>query len=87
MSTVAIVVGQRGYVWVGRIEQTADEVVMRDSRNIIYWGTTGGLEEIANKGPTDKTKLGDKAIGARRIHRLAVVQLLECQEAPWTDHL
>lgn len=83
----SIIVGQRGFVWVGRVEYGSDDVVLYDSRTVIRWGTSDGLEELAAKGPLQNTKLSARAPSTRRIHRLAVVQDIECEEGPWASAL
>ena len=54
-----IVVLQRGWVFVGRYTLDPDTqiVTLTDSRNIRVWGTTRGLGELAQSGPTESTKL------------------------------
>jgi hypothetical protein len=50
-----IVVADKGFVFVGNVEDHADgSVTIRNCRNIRYWGTTKGLGELA-VGPTSKT--------------------------------
>ncbi len=50
-----IVVADKGFVFVGSVEDHTDgSVTIRNCRNIRYWGTTKGLGELA-VGPTSKT--------------------------------
>ena len=54
-----IIVADKGFVFVGEVEDHADgSVTIRKCRNIRYWGTTKGLGELAG-GPTAKTILDD----------------------------
>jgi hypothetical protein len=55
MGPTQIVVADKGFVFVGSVEDHADgSVTIRNCRNIRYWGTTKGLGELAT-GPTSKT--------------------------------
>ena len=50
-----IVVADKGFVFVGNVEDHTDgSVTIRNCRNIRYWGTTKGLGELV-VGPTTKT--------------------------------
>ena len=75
-----ILIGQRGWVFVGRYSVDGDEVTLTDAKCIRRWGTTKGLGELV-KGPTLKTVL-DEA-GTVHMHRLAVVATIEVDEAAW----
>jgi hypothetical protein len=55
----AIVILNDGWVFVGDIVGTAEELVMTNVRNIRRWGTTGGLGELVKNGPTASTVLDD----------------------------
>jgi hypothetical protein len=55
MGPTQIVVADKGFVFVGNVEDHTDgSVTIRNCRNIRYWGTTKGLGELA-VGPTAKT--------------------------------
>jgi len=77
----AIVVGQRGWVWVGDVQASLDEVVITDAQVVRRWGTKRGLAQLANEGPQRETLLDDPC--TVRLHRLAVVCLYECNPAVW----
>lgn len=50
-----IIVADKGFVFVGDVEDHTDgSVTIRNCRNIRYWGTTKGLGELVT-GPTSKT--------------------------------
>lgn len=69
-----IVVADKGFVFVGSVEDHADgSVTIRNCRNIRYWGTTRGLGELVT-GPTAKT-LSDPygTVKLTPILRIAVV--------------
>ena len=77
---IKIVIGQRGWVWVGRYAEGGDQVVLTDARCIRRWGTSKGLGELVG-GPTAKTVL-DPA-GTVTVHRLGVVASYEADPEAW----
>lgn len=83
-SDVRIVIGHRGWVWVGYYSATETEVTLTNARCIRRWGTTLGLAELAN-GPLVNTKLDASA--TQRMHPLAVVGMTDVSEEKWRDHL
>lgn len=42
-------------------DTTGEQVVLRDARMAIYWGTTGGILQLAQTGPTERSKIGSTA--------------------------
>ena len=84
-SDVRIVILQRGWVMVGRYKQEGDECTLSDCSTIRIWGTTKGLGEIAEGGPTASTKL-DKQPTAR-FHLLTVIATIDAVESKWRKHL
>lgn len=76
-----IVVGQRGWVWVGDYSQSLDEIVLENARCIRRWGTNAGLGQLAAEGPKTNTQLD--APGTVRLHRLSVVATYDCNEKAW----
>lgn len=81
---VRIVIGQRGWVWVGRYSTDGEEVTLRDAKNIRRWGTTQGLGELC-QGPLPETVLDP--VGTVRLHQLAVVATYDCDSEVWAEHL
>jgi hypothetical protein len=77
---IRIVIGQRGWVWVGRFTQDGDEVTIHDAYTIRKWGTTKGLGELVH-GPKDKTVLDPS--GTVRLHALAVLATMDCNTDKW----
>ena len=55
----AIVIADRGWVYVGEIEIDDQFCNITNCKNIRRWGTTAGLGELAKNGPTSETKLDD----------------------------
>lgn len=80
-----IVIAQRGWVYVGRVDDSGDQVVITDARVVRRWGTTAGLGQLAEHGPQLNTVL-DPA-GTVRIHQLAVVAQIDAEEAVWAPAL
>lgn len=76
-----IVIAQRGWVFVGRWSQDGEMVTLTDAKNVRTWGTTKGLGELAQSGPTNNTVL-DPA-GTVRMHILGVVATLDTQVTAW----
>ncbi|MET4780848.1 hypothetical protein [Glaciihabitans sp. UYNi722] len=79
-SETQIVVGQRGWIFVGAVHEDGDDLVITDARNIRIWGTTKGLGELAS-GPTDKTK--SDLYGTVRIPKLTVVARINVTAGAW----
>lgn len=70
-TTKRIVVLQRGWVAVGDFSQEGTQCTLANASIIRKWGTTNGLGQLAESGPTPNTKL-DPA-GTMRFHELAIV--------------
>ena len=84
-SKIKIVILQRGWIFVGKFEKNGYACKLTDAYNIRTWGTTKGLGEIAEGGPTSNTKL-DK-INDVSFHELSVVALIDCEDKKWKDTL
>lgn len=76
-----IVIAQRGWVFVGDVERSGDDVTINNARCIRRWGTTKGLGELASNGPQKSTVLDD--MGTVRLHALAVVAAIDCEAGKW----
>lgn len=79
---VKIVILQRGWVMVGRFERKGSDCTLSNASVIRSWGTTKGLGEIAENGPTASTKL-DKCYGVVEFDYLTVVATISCKEESW----
>ena len=77
----AIVIADRGFVWVGNTEVDGEWCVITNASNIRRWGTTRGLGELAENGPTADTTLDPT--GSVRIPIGSVVALIESEEKKW----
>lgn len=78
-----IIVLHRGWIVVGNVFTSQDEVLVEGGHVIRRWGTTEGLGELALKGPLPETKL-DK-IPTLRVHKLGVVLTLDCAQDRWMN--
>jgi hypothetical protein len=76
----AIVVCDRGYVYVG--DCTIDEsfCVIEHAKNIRKWGTTKGLGELTN-GPLRNTVLDD--FGSVSVPMHAVISIIDADGSKW----
>lgn len=77
-----IVILQRGWVFVGLMTKKGSECELTDAATIRNWGTTKGLGEIAEGGPTASTKLDPCPLV--RFHYLTMVGQIECNEKNWS---
>lgn len=82
---IKIAILQRGWVFVGKFSQKGSKCTLTDAYNIRRWGTTKGLGELAENGPTADTKI-DK-INDVSFHELTAVALIDCDEKVWRKKL
>lgn len=78
---IKIAILQRGWVYVGRFERNGSDCKLTNAKNIRRWGTTKGLGEIAQNGPTSNTVLDD--YGTVEFDYLTVVNLISCSQEKW----
>lgn len=84
-SKAKICVLQRGWVFVGNFSKEGATCKLEDAYNIRTWGTTKGLGELAEDGPTSTTKL-DK-VNDVSFHELTSVVILDCNDKNWKSTL
>ena len=78
---IKIVVADRGFVYVGHIDESDPAFVkLTNAHNIRVWGTTKGLGELV-KGPTSSTKLD--RVGSIRIPARAVISIIDVEQESW----
>ena len=77
---IAIVVVDRGFVYIGQVEVDEAWCVVTKAKNIRVWGTTKGLGELVN-GPTKDTKLD--TVGTLRIPMRAVISIIDVSVDAW----
>lgn len=85
-SDIKIVVLQRGWIVVGRFERNGTQCKLHNASVIRAWGTTNGLGEIAEGGPTSSTKL-DKCKGVVEFDYMTVVLTVDCEVKKWQSKL
>lgn len=79
---INIVILQRGWVVVGDLSWSGKWGILENASVIRVWGTSNGLGEIAENGPTDKTRL-DKCNYPIKFHELTSVAILKCNDNNW----
>ncbi len=63
-------------------DTSADRFTLHDCRMAIYWGTTRGVLQLAETGPTSTSKLSAKAtIEVRKV--TSVIEVAPEAEAAW----
>lgn len=77
-----IVILQRGWVMVGKLERNGSDCKLHNASVIRSWGTTKGLGELAINGPTKNTVL-DPCGGVVEFDYLTVVASLSVDERKW----
>lgn len=82
---IKIVVLDRGFVYIGRVDDvddfTSDFVTINDAQNIQRWGTTKGLGELANEGPKTNTILNK--VGTVVAPSRAVISIISVDQSKW----
>ena len=78
----AIVIADRGWVYVGDVEINNKWCLVKNALNIRRWGTSHGLGELAKDGPKENTKTDN--YGTVSIPLRAVVSILDADKSKWT---
>jgi len=78
----SIVVADRGWVYVGDIEHDGEWCIVTNAKNIRRWGTSYGLGEIAESGPTSETVLDN--YGTVSIPAASIVCIIDTVRDKWT---
>ena len=78
----AIIVVDRGFVYVGDVQSDDRFCRISNARNIRKWGTTKGLGELALHGPTETTLIDD--VGTVRVPHRAVISIIDTEVTKWT---
>lgn len=79
---IRIVVLQRGWVAVGKYSRDGEMAKLENAAIIRNWGTSKGLGQLAENGPTDKTLLDD--CPTLHFHILTEVVNMECNSKKWS---
>jgi hypothetical protein len=77
----AVVVLDRGFVYVGYVTCDSEWCVIEKAHNIRTWGTTKGLGELTLGGPTEQTQLD--AVGTVRAPIGSVCHLIDSEVTKW----
>lgn len=77
----AIVVVDRGFIYIGDVEHDGTWCVITHAQNIRRWGTSEGLGELANNGPLENTKLD--RVGTVRVPARAVISIIDTEKSKW----
>ena len=80
-----IVVLQRGWVVLGMVAISGDDVTIGNASVVRVWGTKKGIGEIATGGPTKDTVLD--SCGVVHAHKGSVVMYIDCVESKWSGKL
>jgi hypothetical protein len=80
---IEIVILDRGWIVVGKVDITGEEVTISNCAVVRYWGTTKGLGEIAENGPTEKTILDRAPTIRTALH--AVIWRMDVSQEKWSS--
>lgn len=78
-----IAVLERGFVYVGNCQIEGSTLIITNARCVRRWGTTAGLAQLANSGPTKDTKLD--AACTVRAPVTALIHQIDCDPAAWAQ--
>ena len=86
MKSILVTTQHRG-VFYGEVpekqDMTARTMSLKNARMAIYWGTTKGVAELADTGPTSKSKIGAPA-DLPAVHDItAVWEVKDAAKAKW----
>ena len=81
---IRIVVIERGFVYVGMVEEADGVVSIYGARSLIRWGSSQHLGELVN-GPLVNTKLGAPCTVRCRIQQ--VIHFIEVDQDGWRKHI
>lgn len=79
---LAIVVVDRGFVYIGYVETRNEMCIIRECRNIRRWGTERGLAQLVNDGPTSESRI-DPAMKSVHIPMRAVISIINVEKSAW----
>lgn len=80
-----IAVLQRGWVYVGNVNQVGDDYTLTNGACIKRWGTSKGLGEIARNGPTANTEL--EPVTDVVFHEAGKVFLMKAEDSKWVGKI
>lgn len=62
-----------------------DTIVLAKCKMAIYWGTTRGVWELADTGPTDKSKISAEAAAVQLRKVTCVIDVTAAAEGRWRN--
>lgn len=78
-----LIVADRGHVWAAEDATFDDQWAhLKQARAVRRWGTTEGLNQLANEGPRGTTKLDAPA--DLRVSLRALIAAIPCEAEKWT---
>lgn len=81
---VIVCTSHRGVFFGYAADTKGDVINLKDARMAIYWGTTRGVMQLAESGPTPTSKISAKAdIEVRSV--TAVFEVTPDAEAKWKE--
>lgn len=78
---LALVVADKGFVWVGQTVTTPEFVEIKGARCVRRWGTSKGLNQLATEGPLSGTQLDAPA--DLKVSRKALIAIIPCEAEKW----
>lgn len=81
---IRIVIGGRGWVWVGRFHQDGDEVRIEPALSVHRYGQKSRLGLGAHCAKLKRDEFDFRPItGAVRLHRISIVATYDCSGDEW----
>lgn len=77
-----LIVADRGHVWYSPAVTTDGEfATAKDARIVRRWGTSEGVNELANKGPLSETRLDAPA--TVKVAARAIIAIIPTEASKW----
>ena len=83
---VLVTTEYRGVFFGELTEQDGTTVTLKNARCAIYWNTTGGFIELADKGPNSGSRIGSVAPRLSLYQVTAVSDVTETAVKAWHEH-
>jgi hypothetical protein len=80
---VIVTTSYRGVFFGYATDTSGETITLRNARMAIYWGTTKGLFELADTGPTEKSKISAPAKSIELRGVTAVIEVSGEAEEKW----
>lgn len=85
MSSIKIVVVDRGWVFIGNVFKGSDSTLIKNAHVIRRWGTCEGLGELCIKGKLQNTIL-EKCLDVE-IPLKSIIAFFDCDQEKWNNCL